>query len=333
MKKMARFLVTVGLLAMMWCIPCMAAELPDDTTIYNGPPIIFKSSVELSSDSKLVLNFNDRPFYLSAGSKSNVELPLNTVSGGISMNAIEFSSVSDDTKKEELRKLLGVQYRIDGSNWSTQMVNGTGITVEPGKTYEFLVKGMENTSGETFSNSLQFSCEFLVADEGVGVPGESMPMPMPEEQKNVQRKCSHHYEWNVIQNATATQEGYEQLMCSCGSVLESRKISAFGCYLDEAKEAILNAAPGSKVKLDTNMWVSFNKEVMEAIDKRWDISIDTAFRYKGVDYTLTIPERTPDTKITEEGVDWYGYLYLGLQYPVVKKEDNWKAELKLQHQF
>lgn len=107
--------------------------------------------------------------------------------------------------------------------------------------------------------------------------------------------CAHSYQQTTIVPLTfETDEVIGEKCTKCGAVRQDvapivRPNSAYGYFLGDMSEQILDAPQGGEVFIETETWVSFSRAVMEALAARPDVSLTVEYLYEGKYYTLTIP--------------------------------------------
>jgi hypothetical protein len=101
----------------------------------------------------------------------------------------------------------------------------------------------------------------------------------------------HNYEWVTVREATATEDGEMDYMCSCGDVKERQTISKYTGATKEVNDALDAAKSGQTITLDTGDNCSFNRDTMDKIanDTQNNIKVVIKYIYKGVHYIMTIP--------------------------------------------
>lgn len=112
-----------------------------------------------------------------------------------------------------------------------------------------------------------------------------------DQQKQKDASCSHECEYILIEQATPIKDAVQAYQCiKCGAVLEYMDIpnSAYAAFLKEAKCIIQNAQQ-EEVVIVTDRWLSFNREVFDALKMRSDLSVKVNYRYYGEEYLLVIP--------------------------------------------
>jgi len=139
----------------------------------------------------------------------------------------------------------------------------------------------------------------------------------PEKEED---KHEHNWEWIQIQAATDAQDGVEAMCCTeCGQQGESRTIvsSAYGVFCGETKDKITGATENATVEMETEIWSSLPKSVMDAIKERRDLTVNLTLTYQNKEYPLSIPAGY-DMSVLEEA-DWYGVLYLNQFFGVANQ--------------
>lgn len=127
-----------------------------------------------------------------------------------------------------------------------------------------------------------------------------------------QYEHTHEYEWVTVREATEDRDAEEVYRCRyCGDVKYRMEVpnSAYAQFNQNAITTIDRAASGAAVKFKTNLWVSFPKEVLEALKERPDVSVTIDYLYHGVWYTVTIPAGA-DLDALEDSEGYYGFRYL-----------------------
>ena len=129
------------------------------------------------------------------------------------------------------------------------------------------------------------------------------------------KSCNHNLEYTTIREATETEDGIRGLQCStCGwideSSLEYLTSYQFFNWLCEKK---IREAEGTELTINTNVWFSFNKSVMEALSEKPNLNLTINYTYQHKKYTVTIPAGTDVmTLLNEDG--YCGFRYLDQQF-------------------
>lgn len=115
--------------------------------------------------------------------------------------------------------------------------------------------------------------------------------------------------WKEAAAGSREEEVYQ---CKyCGDIKYRLEIpnSAYAKFNRDAVTAIDRAAAEAAVKITTNLWVSFRKEVIEILKERPDVTLTIDYLYQGIPYTVTIPAGA-DLEALEESEGYYGFRYL-----------------------
>ena len=139
----------------------------------------------------------------------------------------------------------------------------------------------------------------------------TVPVIIPEEPE--EPGCDHEYVWEERLPADEEQDGEEVYICrKCGDVKYRVPISAYYIFNIRSSEKIRNAPQGATVEIETHMWISFHKMVMQALADRLDVSLEVSFldgEYKGNRVSFTIPAGTDTLSLLDDN-GFAGFLYL-----------------------
>ena len=114
-------------------------------------------------------------------------------------------------------------------------------------------------------------------------------------------------------------DGKEVLYCvDCDTMGSSRAInnSAYAKFCKNSSEKIRSAEENSIVEIETDIWCSVTKEVMNAIKERRDVTVNMILTNQNKKYRLSIPAEC-DMSVLEDA-DYYGVLYLNQFFEVVQ---------------
>lgn len=122
--------------------------------------------------------------------------------------------------------------------------------------------------------------------------------------------CSHVFDYVITQEPTADTDGVMSYQCiKCGDVIKTYPVSALIAFMENAKQSILNAKEGETVTVSTELWTCFNREVIEAIAERTDVTVTVNYKYQNIYYTVTIPAGADVSQLlNEEGFCGFRYL-------------------------
>ena len=161
------------------------------------------------------------------------------------------------------------------------------------------------------------------------VNGKKIPVEVPVQPATDGGAHEHHYEWTTIKTVTDTEDGIEAYMCSCGDVEQTRTVSAYGAWLKAVEKKILTAEQNATVEVKTDVWNTYNKNVINALQKRDDVTLVTTFGRGDDAVSFVIPAGAGTTIVEEatalaasvddatgattsvaEEPQWYGFGYL-----------------------
>jgi hypothetical protein len=127
---------------------------------------------------------------------------------------------------------------------------------------------------------------------------------------------THVYEWTVIKEATESDDGCMAYACkTCGATLYQVPISAYYVFNKSAMEQIEKAHQGATVSIVTDRWISFHKMVLEALNKRPDVTLKVSFldgEYRGDMRGFTIPAGTNALSYAAD-TNFAGFMYIASQ--------------------
>lgn len=133
----------------------------------------------------------------------------------------------------------------------------------------------------------------------------------------------HHFEWIAIMNESESAEGTMNYMCEeCGKIWYFRNIPAYYAFQGDVARRIRTAPEGETVKVKTSVFINFNRQVMEALAKRPDVSVYVSFfdqEYKGNRVSFVLPAGEDTMSLLDEN-GYAGFLYLGGKYGLTLEE-------------
>lgn len=129
--------------------------------------------------------------------------------------------------------------------------------------------------------------------------------------KEADSSCSHVCEYILLEEATPAKDALQARQCiRCGEILEYVEVpnSAYAAFLSETSYLIQNAQQG-EVIINTDRWMSFNRDVFETMKLRPEISVKINYRYCGEEYSLVIPAGIEvECLIDENGYGGFRYM-------------------------
>ena len=133
----------------------------------------------------------------------------------------------------------------------------------------------------------------------------------------------HKFEWIARMNESESAEGTINYMCTeCDKIRYFRPINAYRAFEGDVAWRIRDAVDNATINVKTSLFINFNKEVMEALAERPDVTLHVSFledEYKGNRVSFTIPAGEDTTALLDE--DGYcGFKYLGGIYGLKLEE-------------
>ncbi len=133
----------------------------------------------------------------------------------------------------------------------------------------------------------------------------------------------HHFKWVAIMNESESAEGTINYMCpECGKIWYFRPISAYYAFQGDVARRIETAPENATVKVKTSHFINFNRQVMQALEERPDVSIYVSFldqEYKGNRVSFVIPAGEDTVALLDEN-GYAGFLFLGGKYGLAMEE-------------
>lgn len=127
----------------------------------------------------------------------------------------------------------------------------------------------------------------------------------------------HHYRWIAKRNESESADGTINYMCEeCDKVWYFRPYPAYYCFQGDIARQIEVAPKDFTLKVKTSLFINFNKQVMEALAKRPDVSLQVSFlrkEYVGDRLSFTIPAGEDTMSLLDEN-GYAGFIYLGNKY-------------------
>ena len=143
-------------------------------------------------------------------------------------------------------------------------------------------------------------------------PIEPTPQQAPvQETSGTVSTHEHSFEYVTIQEASETQDAIIQLQCSCGETngTFTEAGSSVHLFIRNIIKSINDAPQNGTVTVNTEIWTCYNREIIDALSHRPDVTLVTNYRYNHVDYTVTIPAGYEvDTLLDENGYCGFRHL-------------------------
>ncbi len=133
----------------------------------------------------------------------------------------------------------------------------------------------------------------------------------------------HHYRWIAKMNESESAEGTINYMCEeCDRIWYFRPYPAYHCFQGDIARQIEVAPENFTVKVKTSLFYSFDKRVMQALEKRPDVSLYVSFlrkEYIGDRLSFVIPAGEDTMSLLDEN-GYAGFIYLGNKYGMTLEE-------------
>ena len=133
------------------------------------------------------------------------------------------------------------------------------------------------------------------------------------EEEPVNRIPEHvcQYEWEVVREVGADQDGLEQYLCKlCGNVQSTLTIPASHYQVQELYTKVTGAAVGETVTYDLGSVHTICDKLFTKLQERKDITLVITYQYKGENYCTTFPAGADYTELLQDADQFYGMLGL-----------------------
>ena len=120
----------------------------------------------------------------------------------------------------------------------------------------------------------------------------------------------HNFNWKLTVEPTETTDGRYDYLCECGYAEGSQPVSFLKVIVDNIIKSIESAPAEGTVVIENKFLRCLTDEMMDALIKRPDVSLEVRFTDQEVPYKFVIPAG----QYPEEKSEWYGYYYLGSIY-------------------
>ena len=144
------------------------------------------------------------------------------------------------------------------------------------------------------------------------------------EEEPVNRIPAHvcQYEWEVVREVSADQDGLEQYLCKlCGNVQSTLTIPASQYQVQELYTKVTGAAEGETVIYDTGMIHTVCDKLFTKLQQRKDITLVITYQYKGENYRTTFPAGADYTELLQDADQFYGMLGLNGRCGIVTEKN------------
>ena len=144
------------------------------------------------------------------------------------------------------------------------------------------------------------------------------------EEEPVNRIPEHvcQYEWEVVREVGADQDGLEQYLCKlCGNVQSTLTIPASQYQVQELYTKVMRAADGETVTYDTGLIHTVCDKLFTKLQERKDITLVITYQYKGENYRTTFPSGADYTELMQDTDQFYGMLGLNGRCGIVTEKN------------
>jgi hypothetical protein len=130
------------------------------------------------------------------------------------------------------------------------------------------------------------------------------------------------YEWEVVREVSADQDGLEQYLCKlCGNVQSTLTIPASHYQVQELYTKVTGAAEGETVTYDLGMIHTVCDKLFTKLQERKDITLVITYQYKGENYRTTFPAGADYTELMQDTDQFYGMLGLNGRCGIVTEKN------------
>ena len=144
------------------------------------------------------------------------------------------------------------------------------------------------------------------------------------EEEPVNRIPEHvcQYEWEVVREVGADQDGLEQYLCKlCGNVQSTLTIPASQYQVQELYTKVTGAGEGETVTYDTGMVHTVCDKLFTKLQQRKDVTLVITYQYKGESYRTTFPAGADYTELLQDADQFYGMLGLNGRCGIVTEKN------------
>ena len=144
------------------------------------------------------------------------------------------------------------------------------------------------------------------------------------EEEPVNRIPEHvcQYEWEVVREVGADQDGLEQYLCKlCGNVQSTLTIPASQYQVQELYTKVTGAGEGETVTYDTGVIHTVCDKLFTKLQERKDVTFVITYQYKGENYRTTFPAGADYTELMQDADQFYGMLGLNGRCGIVTEKN------------
>ena len=144
------------------------------------------------------------------------------------------------------------------------------------------------------------------------------------EEEPVNRIPAHvcQYEWEVVREVSADQNGLEQYLCKlCGNVQSTLTVPASHYQVQELYTKVTGVGEGETVTYDLGMVHTVCDKLFTKLQQRKDITLVITYQYKGESYRTTFPAGADYTELMQDTDQFYGMLGLNGRCGIVTEKN------------
>ena len=144
------------------------------------------------------------------------------------------------------------------------------------------------------------------------------------EEEPINRIPAHvcQYEWEVVREVGANQDGLEQYLCKlCGNVQSTLTIPASQYQVQELYTKVIGAGEGETITYDTGLIHTVCDKLYTKLQERKDVTLVITYQYKGENYRTTFPAGVDYTELMQDADQFYGMLGLNGRCGIVTEKN------------
>ena len=282
------------------------------TDIFNGCKNIKKITLEEG-----ILNIDDRAFCNT--SITEIEIPKSV--GYIGENVFEGCNIA------KIRFKATMLPTWIEENWLVGASNNN-ITIE-------IPEGADRSEWENRLNIGKYGFTIQNYDPTAS-SSSSSTAPSPNQEKNsngevefieeepVNRIPEHvcQYEWEVVREVGADQDGLEQYLCKlCGNIQSTLTVPASQYQVQELYTKVIGAGEGETITYDTGLIHTVCDKLYTKLQERKDVTLVITYQYKGENYRTTFPAGVDYTELMQDTDQFYGMLGLNGRCGIVTEKN------------
>ena len=283
-----------------------------------------------------VINIKEDGLKLARATKITLEEGLEQIGSGVfygnNITEIEIPAsvyLINDKVFEYCPKLTKVRFKgttppslLFHNNWlgdAASNINTIELPDNADKTaWEDVLKNLANINIEYYTPSSSSSSSTSSPNQEKNSDGEFI------EEEPVNRIPEHvcQYEWEVVREVGADQDGLEQYLCKlCGNVQSTLTVPASHYQVQELYTKVTGAAEGETVTYDLGMVHTVCDKLFTKLQQRKDVTLVITYQYKGESYRTTFPAGADYTELLQDTDQFYGMLGLNGRCGIVTEKN------------